>query len=100
MHHHLTDLEIRRAFGLPDDRLAALPLVSTHDDPQETPQEFDCGCVTVARITDRDSRQKKRPFEMRLAVACETAACETAAGYTPCWQRSLEVSIERSGGKA
>lgn len=75
---NLSRHEIRWAFTLPDERLAALPLVSTHDHPQIDPQEYECGCVTVTRITDRDHRIGERPFEMRLAVACGTATCELA----------------------
>lgn len=97
MRHHLTDPEIRRAFALPDERLVSLPLVSIHGEPQDSPQEYDCGCVTVTRITDRDYRRGERPFEMRLAVACETAACETAAGYTAPWQRELDLALSRGG---
>lgn len=72
----LTDHEIRRSFDLPDERLAALPLVSEHAGPQDAPQEYECGCVTVTRITDRDSSRGERPFEMRLARACGSASCE------------------------
>ena len=76
----LSDREIRRAHALPDDRLAALPLVSEHGEPQAAPQEYECGCVTVARVTDRDVRLGGRPFEMRLARSCARAggACELA----------------------
>lgn len=82
MRQSLTDHEIRRSYALPDERLAALPLVSTHDEPQTAPQEYECGCVTITRITDRDARRGERPFEMRLAVACETATCERSSEET------------------
>ena len=75
---HLTDHEINWCYTLPDDRIAALPLVSTHDEPQVAPQEYECGCVTITRITDCDYRRGERPFEMRLAKACGTGACELA----------------------
>lgn len=78
MTSHLSEHEINWAFSLPDERLTALPLVSTHDEPQIAPQEYECGCVTVTRITDRDHRLGERPFEMRLAIACGTEACELA----------------------
>lgn len=73
--HSLPD---ERLAALPDERLAALPLVSVHDEPQIDPQEYECGCVTVTRITDRDYRRGERPFEMRLARRCGTDACELA----------------------
>lgn len=53
-----------------------LPEVSRHNDPQIAPQEYDCGCVTVCRVTDRDTRRDEKPFEMRLAIRCGTDACE------------------------
>lgn len=72
----LTDHEIRWSFSLPDEQLAALPLVGTHGEPQLAPQEYECGCVTVTRVTDRDHRRGERPFEMRLARRCRTPTCE------------------------
>lgn len=72
----LTRDQIRRYWDLPDEVLAALPLVSSHDRPQYAPQEYECGCVTFARVTDRDARRGEAPFEMRLALACDTDACE------------------------
>lgn len=74
----LTDHEIRWSFGLPDERLASLPLVSMHNEPQIAPQEYECGCVTVTRITDREYRHNERPFEMRLARSCGSVTCELA----------------------
>lgn len=76
---HLTNHEINYAHSLSDARLAALPLISAHQEPQTSPQEYECGCVTVTRITDRDARRGEYPFEMRLAVHCETADCEINA---------------------
>ncbi len=76
MLHYLTNREINRHYLLREDQLAALPLVSEHSEPQIAPQEYECGCVTVTRITDRDARNGYRPFEMRLAVACESQSCE------------------------
>lgn len=72
----LTDHEIRWSFDLPDELLAALPLVSMHNEPQVAPQEYDCGCVTITRITDREYRHNEKPFEMRLARSCRTGTCE------------------------
>lgn len=67
---------------VPDDILEAMPEVSRHNDPQVSPQEYECGCVTVTRITDRDGRTwrgfDEKPFEMRLAIPCEDAACKLA----------------------
>ena len=76
MIHHLSDHEIRWHYTLPDERLAALPLVSEHNSPQDSAQEYECGCVAVTRITDRDYRLGQRPFEMRLAVDCDSPTCE------------------------
>lgn len=73
---YLSDHEISWAFSLPDKRLAALPLVSTQNEPQDAPQQYECGCITVTRITDRDFRRGELPFEMRLASACGTEARE------------------------
>lgn len=61
---------------LPDDVLAALPEVSRHDEPQDSPQEYECGCVAITRITDRDYRRHEKPFEMRLAIPCNSPSCE------------------------
>jgi hypothetical protein len=68
-----TAYELRR---LSDEELAELPLVSVHNEPQLSPQEYDCGCVTVTRITDRDFLRGEQPFEMRLAHQCGSADCE------------------------
>src|SRR4029077_6656562 len=81
-----------------DEDLAAMPEISRHDKPQDSPQEYDCGCVAVTRVTDRDTRCGERPFEMRLAtardracgrkpferrlaIACGTASCEVSRAY-------------------
>ena len=63
---------------VPDDILEALPEVSRHNEPQVSPQEYDCGCVAITRITDRDYRHDEKPFEMRLAISCSGACCELA----------------------
>ena len=63
---------------VPDDILETMPEVSRHNHPQDSPQEHECGCVTITRITDRDYRHKEEPFEMRLAIPCAGAACELA----------------------
>lgn len=68
---------------VPDDILEAMPEVSRDNNPQISPQEYECGCVTVTRITDRDGRTwlgyDEKPFEMRLAMPCEEAECEVKA---------------------
>lgn len=61
---------------VPDTILETLPEVSRDDYPQISPQEYECGCVTVVHVTDRSTREK--PFEMRLAILCKGAACELA----------------------
>lgn len=66
--------------GIPDDILEALPEVSRHNEPQISPQEYECGCVTVIRITDRNGSswrgRLEEPFEMRLAQPCDGTTCE------------------------
>lgn len=53
------------------------PVVSRHALPQIGPQEWDCGCVTGAYVTDRDAMiEGENPFEMRLASACNKPDCE------------------------
>lgn len=54
--------------------LEAAPVVSTHRDPQPSPQEWECGCVTAVYITDADALAGEQPFEMRLAIACTGAS--------------------------
>lgn len=56
--------------------LESAPVVSCHDLPQPSPQEWECGCVTAGYVTDRDAFDGERPFEMRLAHACGTERCE------------------------
>jgi hypothetical protein len=51
------------------------PIVSCYDDPQPTPQEWVCGCVTATYITDRDGLRGGRPFEMRLVDRCQSSRC-------------------------
>ena len=67
---------------VPDDILEAMPEVSRHNEPQIDPQEYDCGCVAVARVTDRNGcswlGRLEEPFEMRLALPCDGARCELA----------------------
>lgn len=67
---------------IPDEILEAMPEVSRSNDPQISPQAYECGCVAVLRITDRDGRtwcgHDEKPFEMRLAVPCDGASCELA----------------------
>jgi len=50
-------------------------VVSCHDLPQVSPQEWDCGCVTEVYVTDRNALEGERPFEMRLARPCDSEAC-------------------------
>ena len=61
---------------VPDDILEAMPEVSRHNKPQDSPQEHECGCVAITRITDRDYRYGEKPFEMRLAIPCDSTTCE------------------------
>jgi hypothetical protein len=65
---------------VPDEILEAMPEVSRHNDPQVSPQEWECGCVTMTRITDRNGASWRgcleEPFEMRLALLCDGTACE------------------------
>ncbi len=73
---------IEMPFQIPEAILDAMPEVSRHNDPQIAPQEYDCGCVALTRITDRDGRtwlgHDGKPFEMRLAMPCDSASCELA----------------------
>ena len=66
----LTRDVVNRAHLLDDEVLADLPLITTHDRPQDSPQEYECGCVAITRITDRDAQRGELPFEMRLAIPC------------------------------
>lgn len=53
------------------------PVVSRHQYPQNGPQEWDCGCVTGAYVTDRNALiEGEDPFEMRLAEPCDDPNCE------------------------
>lgn len=62
---------------IPDEVMDCLEEISRHDDPQLGPQEYECGCVTITRITDRDARRAgEKPFEMRLAIVCDGPGCE------------------------
>jgi hypothetical protein len=74
---------IRSGYLIRDEDLEAMPEISRHDEPQISPQEYECGCVAVTRITDREAWREgrhERPFEMRLALPCATpATCELAA---------------------
>lgn len=60
---------------IPDEVLAAMPEISRHDEPQISPQQYECGCVAVTRITDRNGCSwlgpLEAPFEMRLALPCQ-----------------------------
>ena len=72
----LTRHDVNWYWALDDEIVAALPEVSRHNEPQIGPQEYDCGCVTIVRVTDRDYRRNEEPFEMRLAIKCASTACE------------------------
>ncbi len=67
---------------VPDDLLEAMPEVSRHNNPQVSPQEYDCGCVAMIRITDRNGSswrgRLEAPFEMRLVLPCDSESCELA----------------------
>lgn len=67
---------------VPDGILEAMPEVSRHNEPQISPQEYECGCVAVTRITDRDCRTwrgyDEKPFEMHLAMPCNGTGCKLA----------------------
>jgi len=67
---------------IPDDILAAMPEISRHNEPQDSPQEYPCGCVAVTHITDRDYRRHEEPFEMRLALPCDEIVCALAHLHT------------------
>lgn len=88
----IADHQIARAWTIPDEILAGLIEVSRHEDPQPSPQEYECGCVTVERITDRDAYDRRRslPWEMRLARPC--ARLERAPG---CELYALRMKHER-----
>jgi hypothetical protein len=68
---------------VPDDIFEAMPEVSRHNEPQVSPQEYECGCVAMTRITDRNGAswrgRLEEPFEMRLAIPCDGARCELAS---------------------
>lgn len=77
MHHLIATGQV------PDGILAALPEVSRHNEPQICPQAYECGCVEMTRITDRDCRTwlgyDEKPFELRLVLPCnEGSNCELA----------------------
>jgi hypothetical protein len=65
---------------VPDDILEGMLEVSRSNEPQVSPQEYECGCVAMVRVTDRDGRtwlgHDEKPFEMRLARPCDGRACE------------------------
>ncbi len=68
---------------VPDDILEAMLEVSRHNEPQIGPQEYECGCVVITRVTDRNGcswlGRLEEPFEMRLALPCDGGAtCELA----------------------
>lgn len=70
---------------VPDDILEAMPEVARFNEPQITPQEYECGCVTMVRVTDRNGcswlGRLEEPFEMRLALPCDGTSCEREAQH-------------------
>jgi hypothetical protein len=87
-HDQVIDRWIRHLVSVgdvPDDILEAMPEVSRHDEPQVSPQEYECGCVAITRVTNRDCRDCRtwrgygeKPFEMRLAMSCDGSVCALA----------------------
>ncbi len=75
----LLDRGYRRFDEAVEQNLDAYPVISTHNEPQVSPQEWDCGCVSVTYVTDRDFLRGEQPFEMRLASACKSSDCQTEA---------------------
>ena len=67
---------------VPDEVLEAMPEVSRHNEPQISPLEYECGCVVMTRVTDRNGCSRlgrlEEPFEMRLALPCDGVTCELA----------------------
>jgi len=61
--------------GVPDEIVEMFPLVRRYNCPQISPQEWDCGCVAVLRITGEDARCGGQPFELRLAAVCGGVGC-------------------------
>lgn len=50
--------------------------ISQHNEPQPSPQEYDCGCVAVTVVTDRDFLRYEEPFEMWRVQECNRPDCE------------------------
>lgn len=65
-----------RGFPPYQEQLESALVVSRHSIPQPSPQEWPCGCVTAAYVTDRDALAGEQPFEMRLWEGCDTEGCE------------------------
>lgn len=55
---------------LPPEVIEEMIEISRNDRPLASPQEYDCGCVAIQRVTARDSRLHQAPFEMALAIRC------------------------------
>lgn len=60
---------------LADEVVELFPLVAKYDHPQIAPQEYECGCVAILHVTAEDTREGGRPFELRLAAACDGPTC-------------------------
>jgi len=76
--------------------LVFAPVVSRHDTPQVSPQEWDCGCVTAAYVTDDDVLYGGKPFQMRLLTYCggaEKRTCGIASRLHADDLRSLAVAL-------
>lgn len=73
------------------ERLAYRPTISRHAEPQVSPQEWSCGCVTGVYVTDRDRRD--RPFEMRLHSFCGKPTCVFYKHFMAHGIRDLAVAL-------
>lgn len=56
---------------IPAEIMEAMPEVSRSNETQIGPQEYECGCVAIVHVTDRDVFAREQPFEMRLAKPCD-----------------------------
>lgn len=78
---------------LRQEDLIGKPALSKHNEPQHTPQEYDCGCVTAVYVTHRDYRYGQKPFELRLAVYCDTDSCQIRQRFMAHTTRDLAVAL-------
>lgn len=76
------------------DDLRDKPLISVHNEPQVSPQEYDCGCVSVSYVTDRDIFRREYPFEMRLVTFCNKKRdCQVLGHFWAHDIRDLAVAL-------